>query len=600
MDLIKDLQQAYRLLNNGDLNSASQIIIKAQQAQPSHPKVWQLSALLHKSKGEDQAAIECLMRAISLSPNDAELHNSLANLLQLKSHWEQAIESYETAIKLKPDYKEARINLALCHKSKGDFDASSKVLESVLKHQPKDANAKQLLANLRRDQDLYESAERLYSELTDSLKTDAKFWYHRGLNAQKHGDLSMADSCFDKSMSINPQFVPAVVANASVCLERGQAEVAIASLQDFIVHNPRSVEAHKSLDRILWEQGRGAEVGQSLQHATERAADETPLAIAYIEQLIHVGQIEKAYEKVSTLIAGNLVSPQMLALRGKTLALLCRPNEAINDFTASLNSDFQVDVASDLIQLSLIQQQYDLAQQNLDHLKDAKQDTQLAWALQAVLWRQTADDRYHWLVRYEEFLRTFEMATPKGFDSLSDFLVSLEKELLGLHVTHYEPLEQTLKNGSQTAPKLFQRDIVEVQQLRECCREIVDQYLASFKFEEGHPFLSRLSDKFRFSGSWSVRLFDQGYHVNHVHPQGWISSSSYISLPDLVASNSQGFIQFGQSSMLLKENDDIEKMIKPTPGMVVLFPSYFWHGTVPFTSEQNQHRLTAPFDVLPI
>jgi hypothetical protein len=31
--------------------------------------------------------------------------------------------------------------------------------------------------------------------------------------------------------------------------------------------------------------------------------------------------------------------------------------------------------------------------------------------------------------------------------------------------------------------------------------------------------------------------------------------------------------------------------------MLVLFPSYFWHGTVPFSSEQA--RLTVAFDAVP-
>jgi hypothetical protein len=31
--------------------------------------------------------------------------------------------------------------------------------------------------------------------------------------------------------------------------------------------------------------------------------------------------------------------------------------------------------------------------------------------------------------------------------------------------------------------------------------------------------------------------------------------------------------------------------------MLVLFPSYFWHGTVPFASDQR--RLTLAFDVVP-
>jgi len=37
--------------------------------------------------------------------------------------------------------------------------------------------------------------------------------------------------------------------------------------------------------------------------------------------------------------------------------------------------------------------------------------------------------------------------------------------------------------------------------------------------------------------------------------------------------------------------------VKPKPGMLVLFPSYFWHGTVPF--EDGGRRLTAAFDVVP-
>jgi hypothetical protein len=31
--------------------------------------------------------------------------------------------------------------------------------------------------------------------------------------------------------------------------------------------------------------------------------------------------------------------------------------------------------------------------------------------------------------------------------------------------------------------------------------------------------------------------------------------------------------------------------------MLVLFPSFFWHGTVPFT--RGERRLTAAFDVVP-
>ena len=40
-----------------------------------------------------------------------------------------------------------------------------------------------------------------------------------------------------------------------------------------------------------------------------------------------------------------------------------------------------------------------------------------------------------------------------------------------------------------------------------------------------------------------------------------------------------------------------EYSVRPAVGMLVLFPSYFWHGTVPFYSDQA--RLTVAFDAVP-
>jgi hypothetical protein len=40
-----------------------------------------------------------------------------------------------------------------------------------------------------------------------------------------------------------------------------------------------------------------------------------------------------------------------------------------------------------------------------------------------------------------------------------------------------------------------------------------------------------------------------------------------------------------------------EHAIKPEPGRLVLFPSYMWHGTAPFSGDAE--RLTIAFDLLP-
>ena len=104
---------------------------------------------------------------------------------------------------------------------------------------------------------------------------------------------------------------------------------------------------------------------------------------------------------------------------------------------------------------------------------------------------------------------------------------------------------------------------------------------------------------YQIKGCWSVLLKPGGFHVDHVHPQGWISSACYIHTPK-VSEDSQrkeGWIRFGQPPVQPPGGLSAEFFVKPQPGRLVLFPAWMWHGTVPFTSDER--RLTIAFDVLP-
>ena len=71
-----------------------------------------------------------------------------------------------------------------------------------------------------------------------------------------------------------------------------------------------------------------------------------------------------------------------------------------------------------------------------------------------------------------------------------------------------------------------------------------------------------------------------------------------MDVPDVTNNheNQEGWIKFGEPNM--KSLDlPAEKFLQPRSGRLVLFPSYMWHGTVPFSG--NQSRLTLPFDVVP-
>ena len=92
-------------------------------------------------------------------------------------------------------------------------------------------------------------------------------------------------------------------------------------------------------------------------------------------------------------------------------------------------------------------------------------------------------------------------------------------------------------------------------------------------------------------------LSAKGYHFNHVHPEGWISSSYYVEVPPIVAQSPahEGWITFGEPRWAIAGCAP-ERIVQPQAGMLVLFPSYLWHGTIPFSQGE---RMTAPFDAVP-
>ena len=85
----------------------------------------------------------------------------------------------------------------------------------------------------------------------------------------------------------------------------------------------------------------------------------------------------------------------------------------------------------------------------------------------------------------------------------------------------------------------------------------------------------------------------------HVHPRGWISSAYYVEIPQALSESDAcgGGLMFGTPDIDVGDAGAAKRRIQPVPGRLVLFPSYMWHGTVPFDTPGS--RLTVAFDVVP-
>lgn len=95
--------------------------------------------------------------------------------------------------------------------------------------------------------------------------------------------------------------------------------------------------------------------------------------------------------------------------------------------------------------------------------------------------------------------------------------------------------------------------------------------------------------------TWAVRLNSGGYQKPHTHQSGWISAVYYTQLPFFEVASREGALEFG-----LKDQNGTfryQHHINPKEGLLVLFPSYCIHRTVPFDNEIA--RISIAFDVFP-
>jgi uncharacterized protein (TIGR02466 family) len=168
-----------------------------------------------------------------------------------------------------------------------------------------------------------------------------------------------------------------------------------------------------------------------------------------------------------------------------------------------------------------------------------------------------------------------------------------------MHTLKRAPTSQSLRNGTQTQGNLLSRESTNIRALSKEFANLIQVYLDSIDVPTDHRFLARRRAGIAFSASWSVCLQSDGFHVNHIHPKGWISSAFYIDLPKSIGeSGKEGWFKAGESYLRLGGEDRDGLFIRPEPGVLVLFPSYMWHGTYPFHGDGN--RLAIAFDTLPV
>jgi tetratricopeptide (TPR) repeat protein len=365
---------------------------------------------------------------------------------------------------------------------------------------------------------------------------------------------------------------------------------------------PVDIPLHQQLAQLRWRRGADQAATAQLERAIESHPRELALRLVAADLLRNAGHAQRALELLGGGLAVAPESPAFLTSAGVLLDELGRVDEALPRLRAALARAPDSPAARrNLVPTLLRIGGTDEALRLIDGLIAQFPDDQQLLAWRATTLRVAGDAAYPRLQDYARLVREYRLTPPARFRDLAEFNAEFARAVLALHRSPLRPLAQSLRGGSQTERNL-PADVPVIADFFAMLAEPIRDYLQRLQPQCGHPTDRRRRTDYRIAGSWSVQLQPGGFHTNHVHPQGWLSSAYYIELPERVAAadtdgSRAGWLQFGEPAMP-RPVCAPDLYVQPAPGKLVLFPSFFWHGTVPF--EEGGRRLTAAFDVLPV
>jgi len=585
------------LLRAGDFRAAHEQLAVLVEAQPDFVEALRLYAATKQTLGDVDGAEQWLRKALGLDPNWTPTLAALGELLLAAAREAEAEPLLQRAARRLP-----RAALVLAR----HYNASRRAGEAFALTAP-------LCADAQADADLlaqFVAAAAALGRLDEVVANYRRIAQARSGDPDAGQALAIALDAADLPAEVAPLAARMLAGghrNATLYQIQARSLIALGefgpaetALRDCLRIDPQRSEAHDHLARLVWmRSGEVAQATAALDEALRRFPGDAALCGTKAAILQGAGDARGAYACLAPR-AMQAQAPPALLVRCGLAALEFDPALALPLAERALRAMPASTPARSLLAAALLGTgDARAALPHCEALRAAAADDQYFIALQTVAWRLLGDPRHAEYCDYARWVLPQRLTAPAAWPNLASFFADLERSLARLHNPHGHPLLfQSLRHGTETTADLSRSDDPAIRALFATFDAPIRSYLEHI-LHGPEPLRRRSSGGYRFNGSWSVRLRSAGFHTNHVHPRGWISSACYIELPEVDANAGEhaGCLTFGQPSLITTPALQAEHVVRPEVGMLVLFPSYFWHGTVPFASAKT--RLTVAFDVVP-
>lgn len=392
-----------------------------------------------------------------------------------------------------------------------------------------------------------------------------------------------------------------------IAMELGDVAEAAAQYSAAVARKPDFAEAQYNLGNALMRLERREEAVVAYREAARLRRDLLPAHANLGNALYALGRYDEAvasYRRAVTLAPGAAEAHRNLGIAlheagdlDGSIASFRRAVALKPDWTQALQS-----LANSLMERG----EWQPAVETCDAWLRLSPANVEALGLKAVALEELGDrEGARHLVDFERFVQVLEFAAPPdGYDDMAAFNAALARHALEhptlslppeadprYHCASLRITEEFLAEPKGPA-SVFERMI----------ETAVDGYIRGFaRRDPSHPFLVNPPRRWQLT-SWAAVLDGEGNLNPHVHYAGYISGVYYPRIPEPIGAPGQGeagwFELGGNPARFPCKTAPQTRAIRPREGMMLLFPSYFYHRTVPFRS--TEPRVSIAFDAVPL
>ena len=531
---------------------------------------WSSGALTYKIPTTDLRTRQTSGEpSITVQTADSQFNGQLRQAASLRDRqrFGDAAEIYQAILRAAPDHAETLYQFGVMANMAGQHALAADLINRAIRNAGS-AGVRYLpeLAPALALSGRHQEALATFRRVIDARPDDATAHYNMGNLLNSLGQPDEAAKAFRRAVILNPDLAEAH-ANLGATLHMAKRyEEAMMAYRGAIKSLPKNADLHHNLGAVCRALGRNEEAAEAYRNALSLAPNRLEIREKLAATLQDLRAFDEAAGTFREVLARAPSSVDATKGLAETLIGAGRPGDAVTLCDSYLKTYGYNSAVVGCKAIAL-----------------------------GELGENAAERR---IMDLERFIQATTIEPPSGFRDLTAFNAAIEQEIRNHQSLDFEPLGLATTSGFQTGELLDQPSYA-IGLLAMMISGAVRGYIANLPDDPKHPFVANAPARWTLNG-WGVILQEQGHQRPHFHPSGWLSGVYYVRIPRSIGPDSrQGWIEFGEPPANIGCRAVHESTrIRPETGRLLLFPSYVYHHTIPYSDSEN--RISFAFDVVAV